>query len=74
MLCAVVHTVLLLSAEGDLVFASEQESLTELLLEGHAVKGTELRAQPLEQVGAEAVALRAHQLARQRERITRRSG
>ena len=66
MLFAVRHAVLRLSSEGDLVVAREQEGLTELLLEVHAVKGAELGAQPLEQVGREAVALSAHQLVRRK--------
>ena len=40
-LFAVRHAVLPLPSEGDLVVAREQESLTKLLLQEHAVEGAE---------------------------------
>ena len=73
-LFAVRHAVLHLTSECNLIVAREQERLAEILLEVHAIKGTEFRAQPLEQVGTKAVALGAHQLIRRRRKESRDTG
>ena len=63
MLLAVALTVVLRrSSEGDLTGALGDEGVAEIGLESHAVPWPQLGAQLLEQVGAEAVALGAHQL------------
>ena len=71
MLFAVRHAVFSLPSKGDLVVAREHEGLTEVLLEVHPIIEAEFRAQPLEQVGREAVALGAHQLERPKRREPR---